>query len=290
MFRYSDFEYIFSALFRDHKRLASKLTSDELRAIRDYIEDRIRQEQADINFRLYALQNDYDVTVRRSNETISDLYQELNEKKEIIQHYQNSDKAITTVHKQKELRWEKKQELLLTEIEQLEGEATRSKTRLQHAETELEQKSNEMKTLQENLDEANKAVETVEEARLVLTERDEQKKEIFKLKMEMDKRDRLVQQHERTINALKKEVENFNRDKKFNEMKVNSVQEELRKQMKEVAGKCKELSELQFQLQMEKRQTEKLQIQLKQTTDDLKSYKHMLESSRYEIFIFIEPL
>lgn len=290
MFRYSDFEYIFSALFRDHKRLASKLTSDELRAIRDYIEDRIRQEQADINFRLYALQNDYDVTVRRSNETISDLYQELNEKKEIIQHYQNSDKAITTVHKQKELRWEKKQELLLTEIEQLEGEATRSKTRLQHAEIELEQKSNEMKTLQENLDEANKAVETVEEARLVLTERDEQKKEIFKLKMEMDKRDRLVQQHERTINALKKEVENFDRDKKFNEMKVNSVQEELRKQMKEVAGKCKELSELQFQLQMEKRQTEKLQIQLKQTTDDLKSYKHMLESSRYEIFIFIEPL
>ncbi|XP_045173288.1 uncharacterized protein LOC123534893 [Mercenaria mercenaria] len=268
------------ALFRDHKRLASKLTSDELRAIRDYIEERIRQEQADINFRLYALQNDFDVTVRKSSETISDLYQEVNEKKEVIEHYKKSDEAISTVHKQREQRWEKKQELLVTEIEKLEGEATRSKTRLQHAEKDLEEKSNDIKTLEEKLEEANKAVETVEEAKLVLTERDETKKEVLKLKMEIDKRDRLVQHHERNIAALKNEIEEFNREKKMNEMKVTSVQDELRKQMKEVAEKCKKLSEIQFQLQMEKRQTEKLQKQLKQATEDVRNYKHMLESAR----------
>lgn len=270
----------FEAVLRDHKRLASKLTSDELRAIRDYIEERVRQEQADIHFRLYALQNDYDVTVRRSSETISDLYQELNEKKDIIKHYQSSDDTIKNVYKQKETRWEKKQELLLDEIAKLEGEASRTSRRLTEVEKELEQKSKAVETLDEKLTEAEKAVKVVEEAKLIIEDRNENKKEIFKLKMEMDKKDRHINQTERSMNSLQKEMEELKRDKKFNEMKVTSMQDELRKQMEEVAEKCKDLSALQFQHQMEKRQAEKLQIQLRQATEDVKNYKRMLESSR----------
>lgn len=220
------------------------------------------------------------MTVRRSSETITDLYQELNDKKEIIKHYQNSDEAISTVHKQKAERWDKKQELLVTEIEKLEGEATRLNMRLRHAEQKLEEESKEMSTLEEKLGIASKAVETVEEAKVALKENEDNKKEILRQKMEVDKRDRLVQHHERNTNALKNEIVEFNKDKKYNDMKVTSMQEELRKQVKEVAEKCKALSELQFQLQMEKRQAEKLQKQLKQATEDVRNYKHMLESSR----------
>ena len=274
------FDFLISALFRDHKRLASKLTSDELRAIRDYIEDRIREEHAEISFRLYALQNDFDVTVRKSSDTISDLYQELNEKKDVIEHYKSSDETITKVHKQKEQRWEKKQELLISEIEKLGGETARIKTKLEDAEKQVEEKSFKIETLEDDLVEANKAVATVDEAKLVLTEYEENKKDILKLKMEVDKRDRIVQTHERTIDALKKDVEELKLEKKMNDMKVTSVQDELRKQMKEVGEKCNQLSETQFKLQVEKRHTEKIQIQLKQATEDVQNYKRMLESAR----------
>jgi len=50
-----------------------------------------------------------------------------------------------------------------------------------------------------------------------------------------------------------------------------------------VASKCQDLSQLQFQLQMEKRQAEHLQKQLKQATEDVQNYKRMLESSRYTV-------
>lgn len=220
-----------SAVLRDHKRLASKLTSDELRAIRDYVEERLRHEQADINFRLYALRNDYDVTVRRSSETISDLYQELNEKKEIIKHYQGTDQNISTVIKQKEQRWERKQELLLTEIEKLEGEATRTNTRLQYVESDLEQKCKDVKELEEKLEEANKTNEVIAEAKSVLRERDETKNEVLKVKMEVDKRDRHIQALEKTIAELRKTIDDFDKGRKFSDLKVSAMQEELRRQV-----------------------------------------------------------
>lgn len=272
--------FLFSALLRDQKRLASKLTSDELRAIRDYIEERIRQEQSDINFRLYALQNDYDVTVRKSSETISDLYLELNEKKEIIKHYQKSGEAISTVHKQKEERWEKKQELLLSEIEKIEGESARTKTKLKEVEGQLEERSNEVKKLEEELEDANKQVALVEEAKVVLSERDETQKEMLKLKMDLDKRDRLIHNFEKNVASLKVQIEGFHKERELNEMKVRTMQGELKKQVAEVAKKCKDLTELQFQLQMEKRQTETLQKELRQATEDVHNYKRMLESVR----------
>lgn len=220
-----------SAVLRDHKRLAAKLTSDELRAIRDYVEERLRHEQADINFRLYALRNDYDVTVRRSSETISDLYQELNEKKEIIKHYQGTDQNISTVIKQKEQRWERKQELLLTEIEKLEGEATRANTRLQYVESDLEQKCKDVKELEEKLEEANKTNEVIAEAKSVLRERDETKNEVLKVKMEVDKRDRHIQVLEKTIAELRKTIDDFDKGRKFSDLKVSAMQEELRRQV-----------------------------------------------------------
>ncbi|KAH3886607.1 protein Hook homolog 1-like [Dreissena polymorpha] len=270
----------FEAVLREHKRLASKLTSDEIRAISEYIEERLRQEQADINFRLYALRNDYDITVRRSSETITDLYQELNEKKEIIKHYQSSDKNIIAAHKQKEERWERKQDLLLNEIQKTEGEAAKAKSRLETLESELEKTTKAVSELETKLEIANKAVAKVEEAELVIQERDEGKVEILKLKMEVDKRDRAVSSNEKMIAVLKADLEQLGKDKKYTDMRTTNIQDELRKQVAEVAEKCKQLTELQFRLQMEERQVTTMQKQLKQATEELRNYKRLLEEER----------
>lgn len=169
--------------------------------------------------------------MRRSSETISDLYQELSEKKEIIKHYQSSDQNISTVVKQKEQRWEKKQELLMTEIEKLEGEATRAKAKLKHVESDLEMKCKDVKELEEKLDEANKAIEMVEEAKSVLKERDERTNELLKFKLEIDKRDIKIQNQDRAIQELRKGLHEFDKGQKFSEMKVTAMQDELRKQV-----------------------------------------------------------
>ena len=225
------FVNLFSAVLRDHHRLASKLTSDELKAIRDYIEERLRQEQADVNFRLYALRNDYDVTVRRSSETISELVQELSEKKEVIKHYQNSDQNISVVIKQKEQRWEKKQEIMLTEIEKLEGEATKAQVQLQFVKSDLEQKINELNELHETLEESNTVNATIEEAKQVLKERHETKNDLLKVKMEVDKRDKQIQLLDKTVGDLRKTIDDADKGKKMSELKVASMQGELRKQV-----------------------------------------------------------
>ena len=43
-----------------------------------------------------------------------------------------------------------------------------------------------------------------------------------------------------------------------------------------MASKCKDLSQLQFQLQLEKRQAVTLQKQMKTATEDVQNYKRML--------------
>ena len=48
-------------------------------------------------------------------------------------------------------------------------------------------------------------------------------------------------------------------------------------QVAEVATKCKDLSQLQFQLQLEKRQAVTLQKQMRTATEDVQSYKRMLK-------------
>lgn len=222
---------LFPAVLRDHKRLASKLTSDELRAIRDYIEERLRQEQADVNFRLYALRNDYDVTVRRSSETISDLHQELSEKKEIIKHYQDTDQNITFIIRQKEDRWAKKQDLLLNEIGKLEGEAVKAKTQLESVQDELNEQSKTVKHLEEKLAVANTCVDKVKEAKEALKERDECRNEVLRLKMDIDQRNRQILGLERTVEDLRKSKEDVDKGDQFSELKVKAMQEKLRKQV-----------------------------------------------------------
>ncbi|WAR01397.1 hypothetical protein MAR_007955 [Mya arenaria] len=270
----------FDAVLREHKRLASKLTSEEFRAIRDYIDERVRQEQADVNFRLYALRNDYDVTVRRSSEQITELYQELNEKNDTLKQYQSSDQTVLAMYKQKEERWEKKQEMLINELQKTEGESAKVKTRLETLQTELGKQTQLAQELDAKLEEANKAVERVEEAERVIAEREQGRNEILKLKMEVDKRQKLIQTHERTMKALREDVGQFDREQKYNTIRADNTQKELRKQVAEVAEKCKELTELQFRLQMEERQAATLQKQLKHATEEVRNYKKILEQDR----------
>ena len=223
--------YGFSALFREHKRLSCKLTVDELRAIRDYIDERLNHEQYNLYFQLASLQNDFDITLRKSSEAITGLQLELNEKNEVLKHYKNSDENIINVHRQREAKWEKKQELLLAEVEKLDDECSRMKARLELVEKDLERKCKEVTELEAKVEEAKQAVQTVDEAKQVLEQRDKTTQDILKMKLEIDKRDRVIKSLEGEQRNLKQEIERFKKEKELNDVKVASMQKELRKQV-----------------------------------------------------------
>lgn len=223
--------YLFTALFREHKRLSYKLTIDELHAIRDFIDERLNQEQYNLYYRLASLQNDLDITLRKSSEAITGLQLELNEKNEILKHYKNSDENIINVHRQREGRWEKKQELLMSEIEKLDDECNRTKARLQLVETELEKKCKENTDMVEKVERAKMAVQRMDEAKQVLEQRDKTTEAVLKLKLEIDKRDRIIKTLEGDVRNLRQEIQQFKKEKEFNDVKISGMQKELRKQV-----------------------------------------------------------
>ena len=205
---------------------------DELRAIRDYIDERLNHEQYNLYFRLASLQNDFDITLRKSSEAITGLQLELNEKNEVLKHYKNSDENIINVHRQREGRWEKKQELLLTEVEKLDDECSRLKARLELVEKDLERKCKEVTELETKVDEAKEAVKAVNEAKHVLEQRDRTTQDILKMKLEIDKRDRVIKTLEDEQRNLNQEIERFKKGKEMNDVKIQSMQKELRKQVR----------------------------------------------------------
>ena len=205
---------------------------DELRAIRDYIDERLNHEQYNLYFRLASLQNDFDITLRKSSEAITGLQLELNEKNEVLKHYKNSDENIINVHRQREGRWEKKQELLLTEVEKLDDECSRLKARLELVEKDLERKCKEVTELETKVDEAKEAVKAVNEAKHVLEQRDRTTQDILKMKLEIDKRDRVIKTLEDEQRNLNQGIERFKKGKEMNDVKIQSMQKELRKQVR----------------------------------------------------------
>ena len=121
--------------------------------------------------------------------------------------------------------------MLLAEVEKLDDECTKTKARLQEVEEELAKKCQENKDMNDKIEKAEEAVRTVDEARKVLKERDAAMQDILKIKLEIDKRDRVIKTLEGDIRNLKHEIELFKKEKAFNDVKISSMQNELRKQV-----------------------------------------------------------
>ena len=116
-------------------------------------------------------------------------------------------------------------------MEKLDDEVTKTKARLQQVEEELAKKCRENLDMADKIEKATEAVRTVDEAKQVLEERDATTQDILKMKLEIDKRDRFIKTLEGEIRNLKHEIENFKKEKAFNDVKISSMQKELRKQV-----------------------------------------------------------
>ena len=84
----------------------------------------------------------------------------------------------------------------------------------------------------DKIEKATEAVRTVDEAKQVLEQRDKTTQDILKTKLEIDKRDRVIKTLEGEIRNLKHVIEQFKKEKEFNDVKISSMQKELRKQVK----------------------------------------------------------
>ncbi|KAL5016092.1 hypothetical protein ScPMuIL_005681 [Solemya velum] len=104
-------------LFRENRRLANKLTQDELKSLRRYIEDVVSYEHGEMAFKLTALRTEYNADMRKHSDTIEALQQELQDKDTLIKHFSKSDENLAMVHKKRGERLEQIQTVLVNDIE-----------------------------------------------------------------------------------------------------------------------------------------------------------------------------
>ncbi|KAL3857514.1 hypothetical protein ACJMK2_012176 [Sinanodonta woodiana] len=263
------FSICFSALFREQKRLANKLTYDELRALKEFVKNRVFQDTADLYYKLQSLQSDYDVQLRNSSETIANLRKELEQKQKILDQYKSSDDNILKIQKQREERWDKKQKQLEADIDKYKDMSLKLQARMRDLEKSLHEKEALLDEAERKVAELEKKAAVVDEAKEVLTERDKFQDEILRLKLEVDKRDRYLKTAEKELLNAREEREQILKERRLGDVKVTAMKNELEKQVAEVAEKCKQLTESEYELQDEKRQVAELQRELKDIKAEL---------------------
>ncbi|KAK3587074.1 hypothetical protein CHS0354_014946 [Potamilus streckersoni] len=257
------------ALFREQKRLANKLTYDELRALKEFVKNRVFQDTADLYYKLQSLQSDYDVALRNSSETIANLRKELEQKQKILDQYKSSDDNILKIQKQREERWEKKQKQLEADIEKYKDMSLKLQAKMRDLEKALQEKEVLLDDAERKVAELEKKAAVVDEAKEVLIERDKFQDEILRLKLEMDKRDKYLKTAEKELLNAREEREQIIKERRLGDVKVTAMKNELEKQVAEVAEKCKQLTESEYALQDEKRQVAELQRELKDIKAEL---------------------
>jgi chromosome segregation ATPase len=259
--------FLLAGLFREHKRLANKLTQSEIRSLSKYIRERMEHAQRDLKFQLESLSSDYDLKLDDLEDAVTALKRELKQKNELLDEYKRSDDNLATVHKKREERLEIKQTELLLDLEKYRETIKEQSEQLVSYQKESEEKDSTLQEQGEYISQAQKVYQFVESAKAVLVQRDQFEKEILRLKLEVDKRDRAVLKLQRDIQSFQNEKTKFLKDKQVHDSKIAQMKSELQRQVMEVAAKCEKLTAMQFKIEQERSKIRDLQQHLQPSRD-----------------------
>ncbi|XP_060069429.1 uncharacterized protein MG328-like [Ylistrum balloti] len=242
-------------LFREHRRLANKLTKDEMKALRSYLNKCLIQEHGEMVFELDNLKTAYSSKVFELEDKLSEIQKELKFKTELLEQYKSSDNSLAMVHKQREKRLEHKQSFLLLDLEKGQDALKDLQTQKQLLENELQQKENTI----------GEQISKIEDLKLALAEQNNQKnrtvedraqrlnQDILKLKLDMDQRNKECQKLQMEKLHLSNEKNKLEANLEEQVRHVNEMKETLQSNSKQLATKCEQLSMLQYQLELEKK-------------------------------------
>lgn len=245
--------FIFSVVFREHKRLAYKLTKDEMKAIQKYIEDRVLQEQNDILFKTNYMQSEYEANIRQMKEKVSILENELDFKSQMLSQYRMSDNNLASVHKQREERLEQRQSQLLVDLGMNQDTIKELKVKIERLMYETQEKEKVISEQSQHVEELKERLEQYQENESALFQNEQLAQEMLRVKLEMDGKDRTISklQHEKqNVQREKAEIERKVRDA---EKRLENMRAELERQIQICSTKQENLLRLQIQLDNERK-------------------------------------
>ncbi|XP_069135283.1 uncharacterized protein [Argopecten irradians] len=251
-------------LFREHRRLANKLTKDEMKALRGYLNNCLMQEHGEMVFELDNLKTSYSAKVFDLEDKLAELQRELKFKTELLDQYKSSDTSLAMVHKQREKRLEHKQSFLLLDLEKGQDALKTLDAQKQMLENELQQKQKVIEEQNSKIDGLKLVIAEHNNIKNRNVEDREQKsnQEILKLKLEVDQRNKECQKLQGEKMQLSNAKNKLEGDLEEQSRQMNELQEAVQSNAKKMASKCEQLSMLQYQLDLEKKKMADYQKEL----------------------------
>lgn len=264
---------LFSALFREHKRLASKLTKDEMRALRGYLDNRLAVEQNDLLFNMKTLKTNFDMKTLEMEETITRMQKEMELKNELMQQYKSTDTNLATVHKRREERLEREQTVLHSDIERLRTEVLSLTHEIELVTRERNSFEKEIKDARIKISKLERIAEKVEAAEKLIIENEKWQQDLVRCKMNVDNRDReILRLHNENEKLAKEFSEKTALLAKFKE-DFESCRTEIKRLAKELAVKSDNLAVAKYNLGEEKQNVSDLERELKNLKESIESEK-----------------
>ena len=256
-------------LFRENKRLANKLTKDELRSLKTYINDRLIQENQQLIFEYTALQSSHNASLGELRQTVETLQKELSFKNEIIHNYKSSDENLSSVYKKRGDRLEKRHSVLLEDHEANRETVKLFELRANNLQNELEDYQQKVEEQAKVIEDSEEAIKRLQESQDNVINSEKLAKDLLKVKIAGDDKEREFQRLKRQNEELSQQIETYKTKCSSVQQKMEKMQEDFQNQTKDFRSKCESVAHLQYQIDLEKKKTSDLQKELHVLQEDI---------------------
>lgn len=246
-------------LFRENKRLANKLTKDELKALKTYINDRLVQDHEDLIFEYNALKSSHNGSIFQLKETIEQLQKEIKFKNEIIQNYKTSDENLATVYKARGEKLEKRHSVLLEDYEADRGQMKLYEIRVKNLQSELEEYQKKIEEQTQLITDQGQTIKRLQDSQSNVINTDQLSKDLLKVKLAVDNKEREYQKVCKQNIELCEQIETYRA--KCSELQTNmdKMKADFNDQTREFRSKCEQIATLQYQINLERRKAQEIQ-------------------------------
>lgn len=261
-------------LFRENKRLANKLTKDELKSLKTYLNDRLIQDNEELIFEYNALKSSHNASIGQLKETIEQLQKEIAFKNEIIKNYKTSDDNLANVYKKRGERLEKRHSILLEDHEANRETVKLFELRISNLQNELEEYQRKVEEQTQIIEKNEADIKRLHESQDNVINSEKLAKDLLKVKLAVDEKEKEFQRIKRQNAELLQQTDEYKT--KCTEMQHNmdKMKDEFHNQTKDFRAQCERVATLQYQIELEKRKTTDLQKELQMLQESVGLAKH----------------
>ncbi|XP_035827739.1 uncharacterized protein LOC118478377 [Aplysia californica] len=176
----------FQELFREFPRLARKLSLQELRALKNFLDRRLLAEHSRLVQRVTSLELSRHADDHRFSRAISTLEQESREKRQLAAEYKRGFGNMAQVLANKEGRFEGKYEKVLSQVETLEDELRRERKTNVSLQEDNERRDQVIGNLHRDIENLKRSNEEKSDYHAVLRECKDLHKNLLRAKLELE--------------------------------------------------------------------------------------------------------